>query len=162
MTTRNIAPGLGTLLRRLQELTDGALERLYVEADLDYVPRYTPVVRALADAGAHTVRDVAGVSGVSHSAASQTVSRMLAAGLVSVSVGKDARERYVQLTQKTLHMLPQLRLMWAATERAALLLEQEIGQSLHATLSHAIAALEAQSFDSRIVAASPQLIPAAD
>ncbi len=38
---------LGTLLRHLIELLDGAVEQTYRDAELDYRPRYTPVLRAL-------------------------------------------------------------------------------------------------------------------
>lgn len=147
---RNTPLGLGTLLRRLQELTDGELERIYAEDGLDYIPRYTPVMRALVVGGSRTVRDIAQASGVSHSAASQTVSRMVEAGLVKLSVGLDARERHAQLTKKAISMLPQLRACWAATEAAAQSIEDDIGTPLRDVLIAAITVLEERSFSLRI------------
>ena len=40
-------PGLGTQLRHLLELLDGAVEEAYALAGMRYRPRYTPVMRAL-------------------------------------------------------------------------------------------------------------------
>ena len=151
---RNETIGLGTLLRRLQDLTDGELEQIYAEDGIDYVPRFTPVMRALEDGGARTVREIANASRVSHSAASQTVSRMIDAGLVKLSVGVDARERRAELTKKAHSMLPHLRARWVATEAAAQSVEQDIDAPLREVLAAAISALERRSFSARIRKAS--------
>ncbi len=144
------ADGLGTQLRRLLELMDGDLEQIYAENFADYVPRYTPVMKALADGESRTIKEIAELSSVSHSAASQTVSRMIAAGLIRRSIGADGRERQVRLTRKAKALLPPLKSWWAATDRAASSLEEEVGAQLGSILAATIRALERQPFRRRI------------
>src|SRR5215217_308986 len=88
----------GVLLRRLIDHLDGAVERSYVDAGLDYRPRFTPIVRALLNNGASTLWALSGCTGVTHSAVSQTLTQMASRGWVSMEPGRDARERIVTLT----------------------------------------------------------------
>lgn len=144
------ADGLGTQLRRLIELLDGDLEKIYAEDGAGYRPRYTPVMKALADGAPRTIRKIALMSSISHSAASQTVKLMARQGLVRQREGEDARERYIHLTPHGLRLLSLLKLRWRATERAAQALERDVGAPLSAILSKTISALEAKSFRDRI------------
>ncbi|HWK75971.1 MAG TPA: MarR family transcriptional regulator [Povalibacter sp.] len=141
---------LGTALRHLLELLDGDVEAVYREASLDYRPRYTPVMRALADSRTLAIRDLAAAAGISHSAASQTVAKMKAAGIVRQIAGQDGRERVVQLTRHGKALLPKLEARWTATNAAAEELDRELSSRLTHTLEEAIAALEARSFKQRI------------
>ena len=141
---------LGTLLRHLIDLLDADVEGQYLDAGLDYRPRFTPVMRLLSDEGPSLIRDIAEFAGITHSAASQTVAEMVKRGLVSSEAGKDGRERIIQLTPKGQDMMPKLRAQWAATQQAALALEQEIGLPLHDALAEAISAVEKTSFRARL------------
>lgn len=141
--------GLGTRLRRLLELLDGDLEVVYGDVAPGYRPRFTPVVRALRS-GPLTIKALAAVAGVSHSAASQTVSRMIRDGWVAHEIGDDARERMVRLTNKGRAALPALEAQWARTDAAARALEVEIGAPLAAIVSDAVKALEARPFRDRV------------
>lgn len=142
--------GLGTRLRRLLELLDDDLEGLYARDLPGYRPRFTPVVRALADAGSLTVNEIARASGVSQPAASQTVALMVASGWVRPSPAADRRERQVSLTAKGLEALPWLERQWAVTAKAAEALETEVGVDLGEAIDRTIGALERQSFADRI------------
>jgi DNA-binding MarR family transcriptional regulator len=142
--------GLGTRLRRLLELLDGDLEGHYAETIPGYRPRFTPIVKALADGTARTIKSVAAQSGVSHSAASQTVTLMLAEGLLRHEVGQDARERMIRLSEKGAALLPQLQAQWRRTDQAARALEAEIGLPLSEAAAAAIRALETRPFRDRI------------
>lgn len=143
--------GLGARLRRLLELLDGDLEGIYAETIPGYRPRYTPVMRALADGAPRTIKAISETSGVSHSAASQTISRMIQNGLLVVGGGRDGRERLVALSDKGQALLPTLQAQWVRTDRAARALEAEIGVSLNEAMTLAITALEARSFRDRIL-----------
>lgn len=143
-------PTLGTLLRRLIEHLDGAVEASYAQDGLDYRPRYTPIVRALAQGKPATIRDLAERAGVSHSAASQTVAQMAERGLVTLAPGADARERIVVLSDAGLALLPRLDRRWAATEAAARTLDADLGLPLAEVVAQALEALERQSFADRI------------
>jgi DNA-binding MarR family transcriptional regulator len=142
--------GLGTLLRRLLELTDGELEAIYREEHPFYTPRFTPIMRALAEAECLTIRDLAEAAGTSHSAASQTVARMEQLGLLELVAGADRRSREVALSSAGRELLPWLRNRWRATNSAADALDRELSASLQHTVMEAIRALEARSFSQRI------------
>lgn len=141
-------------MRHLIELLDGAVEQSYVDAGLDYRPRYTPIMRALLEAGPLTVGEIAQRAGITQPAATQTVGLMSREGWVTVLADHaDARRKRVQLSDMARQQLPLLQSCWAATAQAARSLEMELTHPLQATLSEAISALEARSFSARIAAA---------
>jgi len=141
---------LGTQLRHLLELLDGAVEQAYEDAGLDYRPRYTPVMRAVIELGAPSIRTIAQRAGITHSAVSQTVAQMAECGLVKLAPGSDARERIVMLSAAGKALVPELERRWAATNEAARALDAELSQPLSAVVQEAIAALERRPFAERI------------
>lgn len=151
-------PGLGTQLRHLLELLDGAVQTAYVEAGIDTRPRYTPVFRALAERDTCTLGEVATAAGISQPAATQTIALMVKDGLVSAkSAPGDARQKLVRLTRKGRDLYPRLQACWAATKIAADSLDQDTSTPLSEVLASAIAALQAQPFDQRIAKARTRL-----
>jgi DNA-binding MarR family transcriptional regulator len=148
----------GVLLRRLLDHLDGAVEQSYVDAGLDYRPRFTPILRALLNDGPASLRALSARTGVTHSAVSQTVSQMAARNWVSLVPGQDARERIVALTPFALERLPVLERCWAATAAASSTLDADIGQPLAEVLARALAALDRRPFSDRLAAASSSLM----
>lgn len=149
------SPGLGTRLRHLIELLDDGVSQANDYAGLNYRPRYTPVMRALAGGGALTIGQLADAARISQPAATQTVAVMAKEGLVDVTAGEaDARQRVVALSAPGRALLPRLQRAWTATDRAATGLDAESG--LLAAVSAALAALDRQSFAQRIAAALQQ------
>lgn len=144
----------GVLLRRLIEHLDGAVEQAYVNAGLDYRPRFTPILRALANHGPASLRTLSARTGVTHSAVSQTVSQMAKRGWVALEPGVDARERIVALTPFAVEQLPLLERCWAATAVASAGLDADVGQPLADVLARALDALDRRSFSDRLAAAS--------
>jgi DNA-binding MarR family transcriptional regulator len=152
-------PTLGTLLRHLIEHLDGAVEETYRRAGLDYRPRYTPVVRALVALGPVSIRAISRRAGVTHSAASQTVSQMVRGGLAELRPGTDGRERIVALTPRAQAMLPALEGHWRAVNAAADQLDRDLSAPLSDVLVEAIAALERRPFGARIEDAATGVRP---
>lgn len=148
----------GVLLRRLIEHLDAAVEQTYVDAGLDYRPRFTPIVRALLNEGPASLRVLAKRTGVTHSAVSQTVSQMATRGWVALEAGEDARERIVALTPFAMEKLPLLQRCWAATDVASDSLDADIGQPLADVLIRALDALERRSLSDRLAAAAASTI----
>ena len=140
-------------MRNLIERLDTEVEAAYAAAALDWKPRFTPVLRAIRTSGPTSIKAIAGVAGVSHSAVSQTVSQMVRDGLVTLAPGADARERIVVLTPKVEAMIPALERQWAATNAAADQLDAELSVPLSRLLKEAIAALDRKPFGERIAAA---------
>lgn len=143
--------GLGTQLRHLIELLDGAVEQAYADAGLDYRPRYTPVMRVLAEQPSATIGELAALGGLSQPAATQTVALMVKKGLLTIAAGdEDGRQRTVRLSADGEALLPRLRACWQATKAAADSLDAELAFPLSACLEQAIAVLEKRSFGARI------------
>lgn len=147
--------GLGTQLRHLLELLDGAVAEAYARESLRYRPRYTPVMRALIASEPRAISQIAEVAGISQPAATQTVSLMIRDGLVSSEPGPDARQRMIRLTAAGRDLLPGLQACWRATAAAASDLDSELCCPLSQVLADAITALERKSFEDRLAEARP-------
>ena len=146
--------GLGTQLRHLIDLLDGAVAAAYDEEGIDYRPRYTPVMRALANGASLTVGEIAAAAGITQPAATQTVALMQKQDLVSTAPAPtDARQKIVRLSERGQALLPRLERCWRATASAAASLDADLPHPLSSILAQAIAALEQRPFGARIRAA---------
>ena len=148
---------LGTLLRALLDQLDPAVELAYKRIDLDYRPRFTPVIRALLKYGPVRIKDIADDCGLSHAALSQTTTAMIKDGWLVADQGADGRERILRLTEAAQAHIPALERQWRATALAAEGLSKDIGVSLEQVLSSALVALEQRSFDERLIIAQRAL-----
>ncbi|HEX8613875.1 MAG TPA: MarR family transcriptional regulator [Telluria sp.] len=147
--------GLGTQLRHLTELLDGAVLQAYVDAGLDYRPRYTPIMGVLAQQQSATIGQLAELAGITQPAATQTVALMKKEGLLLVVAGgEDGRQRVVRLSPEGERLLPRLQACWQATRYAADSLDAELPFPLSECLAQAIAVLGQRSFGARIEEAS--------
>lgn len=151
--------GLGTQLRHLIELLDGAVEASYMEADLpDYRPRFTPVMRVLSTRQQVTIGDIAEVAGITQPAATQTVALMQKKGLLLIEAGAhDGRQRFVSLSEKGRALLPRVQACWRATKMAADSLDAELDTPLSQCLAQAIEVLANRPFGDRIRSARAEL-----
>lgn len=148
------ARALGTELRALFEQMDADVGRALADLGLaGYRPRFSPVVRVLAE-GPASVRDLAAATGVTHSAASQTVAAMVRAGWAAQRVGADARERIVELTDAARAALPAIRAEWEVTAAALAALDAELPYPLTTFATDLRAALERSPFRARMAAAA--------
>ncbi|MFJ2029559.1 MarR family winged helix-turn-helix transcriptional regulator [Streptosporangium sp. NPDC087985] len=146
---------LGTRLRHLLNLLDAGVAAVYTDLGLDgFRPRFTPVIRILAASGPCPISDLAHATGVTHSAASQTVAQMAEDGLVVLAPGNDARQRIVSLTPKAESLLPALETEWAATAAAAVEFEAELSFPLSRLVDEALDALHRRPMRQRIAAAA--------
>jgi DNA-binding MarR family transcriptional regulator len=156
------ARALGTELRTLFEQMDADVANALTELGLDgYRPRFSPVVRVLAE-GPASVRQLAAATGVTHSAASQTVAAMVRAGWARQRVGADARERIVELTDAARDALPAIRAEWEVTAGAVATLDAELPYPLSTFVADLRTALERSSFRQRMAAAASDPAASAD
>jgi MarR family transcriptional regulator, organic hydroperoxide resistance regulator len=151
-------PGLGTQLRHLVELLDGAVEAAFASEGVIARPRYTPVFRALATREPSTIGDIATAAGITQPAATQTIALMIKDGLVSARPApNDARQRLVRLTKKGRALFPRLQACWAMTTLAAESLDRDAKFPLSEALADAIAALQTEPFEQRLAKARARL-----
>ena len=149
-------PGLGELLRYVNDLVEQGAEEHYRAMRLNYRARYTPVLRAL-HAGARTVTDITESTRLTQGAISQTVALLDGDGLVSRHALDDGRKTGIRLTAAGRALVRKLERHWTATFAAIDRLEQEIGYPLRRVLEAAAGALEREGFASRVMAAKTEL-----
>ena len=129
---------------------DASLGDLYDELGIEGVStRFSMAVMFLADGDA-TIRSLAERCGVTHSAMSQSVTAMRAAGLVESRPGQDARSRVVSLTERGASVVPVLRAEWDATEAAIADLEDELPYAPSRLAEDLAEAVRRRSFADRV------------
>ena len=150
---------LGSLLQELLDRLDAGLLDVYLAEGLDYRPRFTPVMRVLAERGPSSIASIARTAPLTHSAASQTVAQMVKLGLVSMTSGADRRERIASLTKKAEAMLPRIREHWATSAIVLRKLMDETGFPLDRALQATLTALSHKSLHERIKENSRMQMP---
>lgn len=141
----------GTQLRHLLEICEAGVALSYRDAGINYIPRYTPVLRALLAQEPLTVGGIAAAARMTQPAVTQTVALMVQDGLLMAKRGTDdARQRLIRLTRKARTMVPTIQSCWDETAAAHWAFEDEIGVPLSQYLDVAIAALEKRSMAARI------------
>jgi DNA-binding MarR family transcriptional regulator len=149
-------PGLGELLRYVNELVEQGAEEHYREMSLNYRARYTPVLRAL-HGGAQTVTDLVARTRLTQGAISQTVALLEGEGLLSRHALDDGRKSAIQLTAAGRALVRKLERHWMATFAAIARLEEEIGYPLRRVLDATAGALEREGFSARLAAAKNEM-----
>jgi DNA-binding MarR family transcriptional regulator len=139
-------------LHRLLAAMDDDIAQIYKDLGIsDLKPTWVRELLRLEADGSLTITELAESTQRTHSAMSQKVSAMQAAGFVRTRPGADARSKQVTLTPKARRITGQLAAEWRATEAAIAELEAEIPYPL----SHAVAdiqtAFEHKSFRERIL-----------
>ncbi|MGA5822851.1 MarR family winged helix-turn-helix transcriptional regulator [Kitasatospora sp. NPDC094028] len=138
-------------LRLLQASMDADIGRLYTEARVEGLkPSFVMELLRLHALGPMTITELAESVGRTHSALSQKVAAMRAAGWVETAPGEDARSKKVTLTERARGVVGRLAAEWRATEAALADLEAEIPYPLSRVVTDLERALERRSFHDRI------------
>ncbi|PYC88261.1 MarR family transcriptional regulator [Streptomyces tateyamensis] len=138
-------------LRLLQAAMDADIGRVYPEQPIEGLkPSFVMELLRLHACGPMTIAKLAESVQRTHSALSQKVAAMRAAGWVQTVVGEDARTKRVALTDKGRDVVGRLAAEWRATEAALAELEAEIPYPLSQVVTDIECALERRSFHDRI------------
>jgi DNA-binding MarR family transcriptional regulator len=138
-------------LRLLQEAMDADIARVYAEAEIDGLkPNWVMELLRLHGRGPMSIKELADSVERTHSAMSQKVAAMRAAGWVRTTPGTDARSKQVILTAKATRIVGLLAAEWRATEAAVAEIEAEIPYPLSQVVTDIEAALRRKSFRDRI------------
>lgn len=142
---------------------DGEIARVYADNGIaDLRPAWVYEIVRLHVRGPMTIADLARSVGRTHSALSQKVAAMRAAGWVETTQGRDARSRTVTLTPKAERIAALLAAEWRATDAALAELEAELPYPLTKVAGDIRSALSRKSFRARIterLAASGAIAP---
>jgi DNA-binding MarR family transcriptional regulator len=137
--------------RLLQAAMDADIARIYAEAQIDGLkPSFVMELIKLHARGPMTITELAESVQRTHSAMSQKVAAMRAAGLVRTTAGADARSKKVTLTAKVRRIVDRLAAEWRATEAAVAEIEAEIPYPLSRVVTDIEEALQRKSFHDRI------------
>jgi DNA-binding MarR family transcriptional regulator len=130
---------------------DREIARLYAENGIaDLKPNWVLVILRLRARGPMTIADLARSVDHTHSAMSQKVAAMRAAGWVETSPGPDARSKKVSLTVKAERIAARLAAEWRATEASLAEIEAEIPYPMSRIAQDVRAVLARKSFHDRI------------
>ncbi|HEY2551185.1 MAG TPA: helix-turn-helix domain-containing protein [Streptosporangiaceae bacterium] len=130
---------------------DDEIARVYADNGIeDLKPNWVREIVRLDARGPMTIAELARSFGHTHSALSQKVAAMRAAGWVETTPGQDARSKTVTLTAKAERVAALLAAEWRATESALTELEAEIPYPLTRVAEDIKAALASKSFHDRI------------
>jgi DNA-binding MarR family transcriptional regulator len=130
---------------------DSDIARLYAESPVGAIkPSFVMELLRLNARGPMTISELAESVQRTHSAISQKVAAMRAAGLVRTAPGDDARTKRVMLTAKARKIVGKLAAEWRATEAAVVEIESEIPYPLSGVVGDIEAALMRKSFHDRI------------
>jgi DNA-binding MarR family transcriptional regulator len=138
-------------LRLLQAAMDAEIARVYAEKKIvGLKPTWVMELLRLHACGPMTITELAGSVQLTHSAVSQKVAAMRAAGWVRTTAGADARSKTVTLTAKAARITGRLAAEWRATEAAIAEIEAEIPYPLSRVVTDIEEALRRKSFHDRI------------
>lgn len=130
---------------------DDEIARIYAENGIaDLKTTWVLEIVRLHARGPMTIAELARSVGRTHSALSQKVAAMRAAGWLETSPGPDARSKKVSLTPKAEAIAGRLAAEWRATEASAAEIEAEIPYPLTRVAADIRAALARTSFHDRI------------
>jgi DNA-binding MarR family transcriptional regulator len=136
---------------RLLSDMDDEIARVYADNGIeDLKPTWVLEIVRLHARGAMTIAELARSVGRTHSALSQKVAAMRAAGWLATSPGRDARSKQVTLTPKAERVAALLAAEWRATEAAITELEAELPYPLTRVAEDIRSALAGKSFHARI------------
>jgi DNA-binding MarR family transcriptional regulator len=138
-------------LRLLLAAMDADIARIYAEAQITgLTPSMVMELLKLHARGPMTIKELAESVQRTHSATSQKVAAMRAAGLVRTTTGADARTKKIILTAKARRIIGKLAAEWRATSAAVAEIENEIPYPLGQVVTDIEAALQRKSFHDRI------------
>lgn len=138
-------------LRRLSELIDGDIARVYAALGVPFEQRWFGVLNQLVLNGPATVGELASALRITHVSVSQTRNSLEKAGIVvSESDPSDARRRRLKLTKAGLKLVDQLKPLWQTFEEVGLELTAEAGD-LMASLDRLDDALARRAMHERIM-----------
>ncbi|HEY0936652.1 MAG TPA: MarR family transcriptional regulator [Trebonia sp.] len=138
---------------RLLSALDDEIARVYAENGIgDLKPSWVLEIVRLHARGPMTIAELARSVGRTHSALSQKVAAMRAAGWLETGPGRDARSKTVTLTARAQDVAALLAAEWRATEAAVAEIEAEIPYPLSRAAQDISAVLARRSFRDRITA----------
>ena len=141
--------GIGTRCRRNFERLSSEIDNIYKAENVDMSAREFPIVYCVLNRGPLTIADIQKLSGLSHSAISQTVKKLVAKDILFLEKGEDARSKIVALTDAGNALIEKLTPMWEMARDAMSKALDECNTNILDAFADYEAALENKSFTQR-------------
>ena len=145
------AAAFGTRLRRFSEMLDRQVRDVYFALDVEFEPRWFPIVNVLRAKQTSSVGELASLLGITHAAISQLRRELVDAGLVRASADPaDGRRQILQLSAAGSRMVAKLDPVWHAIARATEALLSKTAPHILRELAEAEASLIRKSMNLRV------------
>ena len=113
------AVAIASRLRALNDVLVRDAIRIYEEQEVDFEPRWFPLVMLLKEKGALSVMEIAEQLNMTHPAVNQTCNILEKKGHVrSLKDKEDKRKRIIQLNEQCIQLTEQLEPLWKHFESA--------------------------------------------
>lgn len=150
-------------LRRLSDRLMRDVARIYGELEVDFEPRWFPLLYLLHRQPVMSVTDAARALGLTHPAVNQIAGAMMRAGLLAAAKDRsDERRRMLRLTKKGEKIHRELTAVWAQIEAANRELLEESGADILGLLATVEQLLDRRDMYARIQARLSGRIAAAE
>ena len=110
--------GIGTRCRRIFGLLSMEMDKIYKAEHVDMSVREFPIIYCVLNRGPLTIAEIQFLSGLSHSAVSQTVKKLNEKKYLSLTPGDDARSKIVSLTKDGERLVAKLAPVWSRSKEA--------------------------------------------
>lgn len=141
--------GIGTRCRRIYELLTLEMDTLYRAEGVDMSVREFPIVYSIYCKGALSIADIQRLSGLSHSAVSQTVKKLAEKNILIVKAGEDARSKIVDFSDDGKVLVKRLKPIWNTCIRVMKSILDECGANILDALTDYERTLSRKSFTDR-------------
>ncbi|HRW30941.1 MAG TPA: helix-turn-helix domain-containing GNAT family N-acetyltransferase, partial [Emcibacteraceae bacterium] len=132
------------LIRRIRRY-----HTLYREEGVDMSVREFPIIYSLVRKGPLSLADIQGLTGLSHSAVSQTVKKMAIKNILFLKTAEDARSKIVDFTDQGKSLVGKLKPIWHTCYRAMRSVLDECDTNILDAFSDYEGALSRKSFRER-------------
>ncbi len=110
--------GIGTRCRRIFEMLSIEMDKVYKEEGADIRMREFPILYCLHQKGPLLIADMQKLTGLSHSAVSQTVKKLSSKNYLLLRTAEDARSKIVVFSDRGEKLISKLIPVWEVAERA--------------------------------------------
>ncbi|MDA9553993.1 bifunctional helix-turn-helix transcriptional regulator/GNAT family N-acetyltransferase [Emcibacteraceae bacterium] len=110
--------GIGTRCRRIFEMLSIEMDKIYKEEGADIRMREFPILYCLHQKGPLLIADIQKLTGLSHSAVSQTVKKLSSKNYLLLRTAEDARSKIVVFSDRGEKLISKLIPIWEVAERA--------------------------------------------
>jgi ribosomal protein S18 acetylase RimI-like enzyme/predicted transcriptional regulator len=141
--------GIGTRCRRIYEILSTDMDKIYRIEKLDMSVREFPIIYCLTERGSMSIAQIQKLTGLSHSAISQTVKKLAKKDLLALTTADDARSKIVSLTGKADNLIKRAKEVWKTAQLAMETVLKESDVDLLQAFANFEASLSRKSFTQR-------------